>query len=287
MAWFAIPHLGQAFNAVTPLAHSWTLDWTQFVSIVVALSGIEAIANTTGVMRLDPGSTITKPSVVKTSTPAIIAVMFEVSIFTALFGLAVTALPGLVITGDEVSAPGYPNVRDSMLRYMGQVFATDFFGADIGYIFGYIVSLVFGILLISTVNTAIVALNSLLFVMSLDGQLPKTFQKINKYGVPNIPLWIATIMPIVVLVFVNDMIGLANLYAVGFVGAIATNLGSTSTDRKLNLTTYESGLMFITFLILTAIELTLFAEKVEARTFVVSVLALGLLLRSLVLEKRT
>ena len=31
--------------------------WTQFVGVILALSGVEAVANITGVMKLDPGST--------------------------------------------------------------------------------------------------------------------------------------------------------------------------------------------------------------------------------------
>ena len=41
--------------------------------------------------------------------------------------------------------------------------------------------------------------------------------------------------------------GLADLYAVGVVGAIATNLGATATDRKLSIKTWERFLMFATF----------------------------------------
>ena len=35
--------------------------WTQFVGVILALSGVEAIANMTGVMKLDPGSTAEQP----------------------------------------------------------------------------------------------------------------------------------------------------------------------------------------------------------------------------------
>lgn len=286
LASLSISYLPIAIHNVTPLEASLRKDWTEFVSVIVALSGIEAIANTTGVMKLDPGSTSAKPSVIKTATPAIIAVMLEVSIFTALFGLAVNALPGLTIIGDTVSAPGYPNVRDSMLRYMGEVFTTGLLGVSGAKIFGFIISIAFGILLLSAVNTAISALTSLLFVMSLDSQLPKAFQKINQFGVPKLPLLIAGFLPAFLLLYVDNMIALANLYAVGFVGAIATNLGSTSTDSRSPLNTYERHLMLVTFFILAAVEITLFIEKPDARAFVITVMALGLLLRALVIERR-
>jgi len=279
-------HLEMAIEKVQPLHGGFEMNWGFFVSIIVALSGIEAIANSTGVMQLDPGSTSAKPSVAKTSTPAILMVMFEVWFFTTLFGLAMNALPNLVTDGVEVSAPGYPNVRDAMLRYMAEVFGTNLVGPHLGHLFGIVVSITFCVLLLSAVNTAIVALVSLIFVMSRDRQLPRSFQKLNSFGVPKIPLIVATIAPIVVLIFVDDVVGLANLYAVGFVGAIATNLASTSTDYALDIRKRERYIMFASFLIMAAIEISLFIYKPEARAFVISILAIGLLLRGLVLEQR-
>ena len=79
--------------------------------------------------------------------------------------------------------------------------------------------------------------------------------------------------------------GLAELYAVGVVGAIATNLGACSTDRKLELRTWERSLMFVTFLIMALIEFSLFADKPAARVFAVTVLAIGLVMRSLAREQ--
>lgn len=279
-------YLEPAIQAVQPLQGGFWENWKAFASIIVALSGIEAIANTTGVMKLDPGSTEKKPSVVRTSTPAILTVMFEVCFFTTLFGLAMHALPGLMIHGSEVDAPNYPNVRDSMLRYMGQTFGSSMMGPHIGQIFGYIISIAFCALLLSAVNTAMVALISLMYIMSRDGELPSIFQKLNSYGVPKVPLLIATAVPLILLYSVNSVAGLANLYAVGFVGAIATNLGSTSTDWKLDLGRRERVVMFGTFLIMAAIEITLFVDKPDARNFVIAILASGLLLRGLVLEQR-
>ena len=84
---FCIPHLGQAIHNLKPLAGGFFGNWNGFVGIVLALSGVEAIANATSVMKLDPGSTDDHPTVSKTSTPAILWVMAEVCIFTALLGL--------------------------------------------------------------------------------------------------------------------------------------------------------------------------------------------------------
>src|SRR6188768_3789435 len=101
-----LPHLGQAFAHVQPLHGTFTQNWAGFVGIVLALSGVEAIANATGVMKLDPGSTDKRPSVRRTSTPALLWVMLEVCIFTALLGLAMHALGGLQTANGDVNAPG-------------------------------------------------------------------------------------------------------------------------------------------------------------------------------------
>ena len=70
---------------------------------------------------------------------------------------------------------------------------------------------------------------------------------------------------------------------VGFAQA-ATNLGATSTDKKVGLVGWERSLMFCTFLIMLAIEISLFIDKPGARVFAVSILAIGLILRGLVAE---
>jgi hypothetical protein len=77
---FSIPHIGEAFTHVQPLHGSLGKNWAGFVGIVLALSGVEAIANATGVMKLDPGVTEAAPSVSKTSTPAILWVMIGESL---------------------------------------------------------------------------------------------------------------------------------------------------------------------------------------------------------------
>ena len=164
----SLPHLGQAFAHVQPLHGTFTQNWAGFVGIVLALSGVEAIANATGVMKLDPGSTDERPSVVKTSTPAILIVMIEVCVFTALLGLVMNALNGLQIVNGDVNAPGAEGVRDYMLRYMSQVFVGGTFGPALGHAFGFIVSIVFALLLLSAVNTAIVDLIMVQFLMARD-----------------------------------------------------------------------------------------------------------------------
>ena len=283
---FSLPHMNEAFGHLQPLHGSFEHNWAGFVGIVLALSGVEAIANATGVMKLDPGSTEDRPSVVKTSTPAILVVMIEVCVFTALLGLAMHALGGLQIVNGDVNAPGAEGVRDYMLRYMGQIFVGGALGAPFGHIFAVIVSIVFALLLLSAVNTAIVDLIAIQFLMSRDRELPNIFQRLNKWGVPNAGMLLATIVPMALVLMVKDMAGLADLYAVGVVGAIATNLGATSTDRKLSIKRWERTLMFGTFIVMAAIEISLLIDKPNARYFAVTILAVGLILRGLVQERR-
>jgi len=260
-------------------------NWNGFVGIVLALSGVEAIANATSVMKLDPGSTDDHPTVSKTSTPAILWVMAEVCLFTALLGLGMHALNGLQIHNGDVDAPGNPGVRDYMLRYMAEVFFAGPFGSLAGQVAGWIVSGVFGFLLLSAVNTAIVDLIAISFLMSRDRELPEPFEKLNRFGVPNLGLIVATVIPALLVVAVQDVAGLADLYAVGVVGAIATNLGATSTDKKLDLRLWERTLMFCTFIIMATIELSLFVDKPNARLFAATILVFGLILRGLVTER--
>jgi amino acid transporter len=289
LAIFSIKHLPDAVHNLQPLTGGFAKNWKGFVGVVLALSGVEAIANSTGVMKLNPGCSDSNPNVSKTSTPAILWVMLEVCLFTALLSLAVHALPNLTIdatdpNNPDVNAPGATGVRDYMLRYLGQVFVGGALGPMAGHITGWLVSLVFGLLLLSAVNTAIVDLIAISFLMSRDGELPPRFQKLNQFGVPNLGLIVATSIPIILVLIVKDMSGLADLYAVGVVGAIATNLGASSTDRKLGLGPWERTLMFFTFLIMLAIELSLLVEKPSARIFASTVLLFGLFLRGLAAE---
>ncbi len=283
---FSLPHLGSAIGHLQPLQGGFWPNWGGFVGIVLALSGVEAIANATGVMRLDPGSTDAQPSVRKTSTPALLWVMIEVCIFTALLGLAMHALVGLQIANGDVNAPGAEGVRDYMLRYMGEVFVGGALGPAIGHAFGFAVSITFGLLLLSAVNTAIVDLITIQFLMARDRELPPIFQRLNKWGVPSAGMLLATVVPMLLVLLVKDMVGLADLYAVGVVGAIATNLGATATDWKLPIKTWERTLLFGTFIVMAAIEISLLIDKPNARYFAVTILAAGLILRGLVHERR-
>jgi amino acid transporter/nucleotide-binding universal stress UspA family protein len=286
LALFSLPYLGTAVGHLQPLHGTFGQNWAGFVGIVLALSGVEAIANATGVMKLNRGSTDANPAVTKTSTPALLIVMIEVCVFTALLGLAMNALSGLQVVNGDVNAPGAEGVRDYMLRYMGEVFVGGALGPALGHLFGVIISVVFGLLLFSAVNTSIVALINIQFLLARDREIPKVFQRLNKWGVPTVAMVAATVVPMLLVVFVKDIAGLAELYAVGVVGAIATNLGATATDRTRPIKPWERAFMFFTFLVMAAIELSLLIDKPNARYFVITVLLVGLILRGLVQERR-
>ena len=122
-----------------------------------------------------------------------------------------------------------------MLKYMGQVFVGGALGPWAGHIFGVAVAVVFALLLLSAVNTAIGGLITVQFLMARDGEMPPVFKQLNSYGVPQVGTIIATLIPAALVLLVSDVSGLADLYAVGVVGAIACNLGATSTDKTIPL----------------------------------------------------
>jgi amino acid transporter len=260
-----VPHLGQ-FHPVAPSGGIWS-NWTNFVDMILALSGVEVAASNTGVMKLDPDSTPDKPNVHLTARRAIIVVMIDVVLGTALLSVLAICLPD--------AATHHPN---DMLRYMGDLFYGRGFGVVVGWVVGF--------LLISAVNTAITGMVALLYVMAHDGELPDTFTQLNRFGVPWVGLITATILPVVVLDIDDSVEGLASLYAIGVVGAIAINLGSCGFAKSLVLKAYERITMRGTFFVLAAIWLTIAWSKKPALLFVVIVLGVGLALRELTVRHR-
>src|SRR3989442_1254800 len=251
--------------------------WVQFVGVILALSGAESIANLTGVMKLDPGSTMEHPSVARESTKAIVPVAIEVVLGTALLGWAMLSLPSVLgktlhLTDKGAIAAVLGQRSEDMLRFIGEQFATATFSPAVGQIFGWIVGIVFCLLLLSAANTAIVAMIGLLYMMSRDREMPRQFRRLNRHGVPIWPLFIATGLPVVVLLFAANFTALAGLYAIGVVGAITVNVGSCTFNRTVGFTWYDHVLFGITFVILAFVELTLAHTKLDALQFVLAVL---------------
>jgi amino acid transporter len=167
-----------------------------------------------------------------------------------------------------------------MLRFIGEQFATATFSPAVGNFFGWIVGIVFFLLLLSAANTAIVAMIGLLYMMSRDREMPRQFRRLNRHGVPIYPLLIALGLPTVVLLLVANFTALAGLYAIGVVGAITVNVGSCTFNRTVGFTWYDRVLFGVTFCILFVVELTLAHTKQDALFFVVVVLGAGLALRA-------
>lgn len=283
---FSVPHLGEAARNIQPVSGGLPHSWAIFVGLMLTLSGIETVANMTGVMEMDTrgkGEPTINPTVQKTIWPVVI----EVCVFTALFALAMHALPGLthnpplgqpadgverhVLAPDAAISknPQHKQLEATMLSYMGEVF--------VGPWFGRIVSIVFGALLLSAANTAIVGTVSVLFVMARDKELPWTFASLNRFGVPWLPLLVAWIVPILVLDAVSDLEGLAALYAIGVVGAITIFLGSSGGNRKLGMRHWERWLLIGSSALLGCVWLTIAYTKPHALFFALLVVGIGLL----------
>jgi amino acid transporter/nucleotide-binding universal stress UspA family protein len=270
---WAAPHL--TLTHLEPSHQGFSKNWTAFVGVILALSGVEAIANLTGVMKLDDGASNDAPRVGRTATKAIWPVAIEVVLGTALLGWAMLSLP-------ESFAPQIRERYEDMLSYLAEQYGTMAHGAVFGKYFGIAVGAIVGLLLLSAVNTAVAALIGLMYLLARDGEMPPTFTRLNRHGVPWIPLGIAVALPIVVVLFANDLQSLADLYAIGVVGAIAVNLGSCVTNKELKLKWWERSIMALTFLILFAVELSIAKTKPNALFFGVCVLGLGLGLRGYV-----
>jgi amino acid transporter len=102
------PHLNTLY--LEPPHENLRHTWVAFVGVILALSGVEAIANITGVMKPDPDSTPERPKVTRTATKAIVPVAIEVVVGTALLGWAMLSLPRNLL-------PQLASHKEDMLRF--------------------------------------------------------------------------------------------------------------------------------------------------------------------------
>jgi len=303
---FSIPHLAAGWAQIHKPVGPVPYQWNNLVAVVLALSGVEAIANMTGIMV---------PPVTKTSKKAIIPVLLEVVIFNAILAVAMNALPNLGaapadiynhvdeiktkytdwqtnpaaqteiaeqaklanITPDTVLHRStelkdrQERVTDVVLRVMAEEYVHPYFGMICG--------VVFGLLLLSAVNTAVADMVSIQYVMSRDTELPHFLTKLNVFGVPWYALIAAVGLPVIILTIFQDLNTLADLYAIGVVGAIAINLGSCCINHDMPLKKYERLGMGFLAVVMTCIELTLIWDKPSARIFALFVVVSGLTMR--------
>lgn len=263
IALFAGPSLDEAhIGAVhtSPLA-----TWGTFTRLILAISGVEAIANMTGIM-VEP--------VAKTAKKSIWPVLLEIVILNLVLTVAMLAMPiakigaggpGVAASADTETST---RVRDTMVRILADHY--------VGPTFAAISAFVFALLLLSAVNTAITGLVSVQYMMAADKELPRGLTNLNRWGMPTIPLWMAAIAPAVVVFIVSDVGALADLYAIGVVGAVALNLGACSTNKRLKMATYERTIMFALAVLMVVVWITIAWEKPNALVFAGTILGMGL-----------
>jgi amino acid transporter len=258
---WAIPSLGQAHVSHpdgTPL--HW---WVQFTSLILAISGVEAIANMTGLM-VEP--------VEKTSAKSIYSVLCEIVILNLVLTVAMLAMP-LDVLGGGNPENAYVAHRDDMLRVIASYY--------VGPAFAAVAAIVFAMLLLSAANTAITDLVSIQFMMARDKELPAPLGLLNTWGMPVLPLILATLFPVAILFAISDVEQLADLYAIGVVGAVAINLGSCATNFQVELTRVQRIGMGLIALVMTGIWITIAIEKPHALIFATCILIVGLTARYL------
>jgi amino acid transporter len=227
--------------------------WIAFVSIVLALSGVEAIANLTGVMD--------RP-VSKTASKAIWVVATEVAVFNILLAICMLSI--------------YPINRDRHLEDMAAYLTGSYVGA-----WGELaVRIVGGMLLLSAGNTAIAGMTSIQYLMARDGELPTSMVRVNRFGVPAIPAIIAAAVPILVLAVSHNLDQLAALYAIGVIGAVAINISLCVFHPRLRRLKRKIPMAILGVILLT-IWVTLAYVKRDALIFVTIVMAVGLTARQL------
>lgn len=275
--------------------------WENLVRVILALSGLEAVANMTGLM---------KQPVAKTSRRTIFPVLIEVVILNLIFGLAINALPDLKpvdmphyvmyekgqnTLGPEGTAQAFKpdqiphevkEYRDTAMRQLATHSATQITGdVRTGQIFGVVTGIIFGLLLLSAVNTAIMAMVSVKYSMSSDAELPGVFRKLNYSGVPWVGLIVACILPAGLLMISSDAKFLAELYAIGVVGAIAINVLSCAYNRELEIKRWERMGMWVLGIFMALVFLTIVYAKVNAAIFAAVMVGAVLTARFLVHQR--
>lgn len=248
----AAPHLAEA-TLVAPRAPLHE-HWTRLVHIVLALSGVEAVANMTGIMVHPVGAT---------SRKTIWPVAVEVVLLNLVFAVAMNAVP----VPEHVLAER----QEDMLRALAEHY--------VGPGFARVASVAFALLLLSAASTAITGMLGVQFSMARDGEVPRGLARLNRFGVPQRALLVATAAPLLVLLVQDDLAGLASLYAVGVVGAIALNCFATARARKPQVRTLERVALFGVAGVMGTAWVTICVEKPDALVFAGVVVGTGLLAR--------
>lgn len=273
LAAFTIEHLPEGWQVFRTTEHSIpiTEKWTNFVAVVLALSGVESIANMTGIM-VQP--------IKRTAQLAIWPVIVEVVVLNIILVVIVCSLPGLSelgVDGIIADKPAAERTHEELAvkEHVLEVVAETY----VGPAFAAVAAIVFGLLLLSASNTAIAGMISIQYVMSRNRELPKQFGTLNVYGVPWYALIGAVALPTVVTLIAPDLETLASLYAIGVVGAIVINLGSCAYNRRLAIKQWERILMWALGGLLGVVWITIAWVNTPALAFITFMLVAGLTLR--------
>ncbi|HPO93684.1 MAG TPA: amino acid permease [Phycisphaerales bacterium] len=284
IALLCVPYLGKGLAATSwefQAQQSTWHQWESLVRIILALSGVEAVANMTGLM---------KEPVPRTAKKTIWPVLAEVVVLNIVFGIALTALPAITnvhepwahsygdlpggLPADPAQAEQVKLYRDTAMKELAITASQNAFGHHAGWYFGKITAVVFGLLLISAVNTAIMAKVSVMFSMAHDKELPGQLTKLNYSGVPMWGLVVACALPIGLLLVVGpDVPALAELYAIGVVGAIMISLLSCAVNKSLPLRKWERGGMWALGVFMMLVEATIIVAKPRAAVFAAFMIA--------------
>ncbi|CAN5810915.1 hypothetical protein BH11PLA1_BH11PLA1_16700 [soil metagenome] len=251
------------WGAVPPLDR-----WVHFTGIILALSGVEAVANMTGIMKEPVG---------RTSKKTIWPVLTEVVTLNLVFSLALLGVLAAAKSGAiENFAFSDEQVKATAVKVVAIESGKHWLGAQAGFVLGKAAAVIFALLLVSAANTVIVGMVSVCYSMSRDGELPKKLTRLNYSGVPATPLIIACIAPVAVLLISTDLENLSHLYAIGVCGAIALNVMCCALNRRIVFTTAQRAGMWTIGVIMTAIWLTIAATKPQALLFAATLVALVL-----------
>ncbi len=277
--------------------------WESLVRIVLALSGVEAVASMTGLM---------KTPVEKTTKRTIWPVLIEVVVLNAVFCVALNALPArqsttvadyvryeerMGLSSDLTLPPGatadqaaafevekarteeVKDYRQTAVKVLAEHAGTRMLGEQGGRALAIASGIVFGLLLLSAVNTAIMAMVSVCYALAQDDELPSSLRRLNYSGVPWVGLLVACGLPAGVLLFVHDDKALGELYAIGVVGAIAINMTCCAMNASLPIKRWERVGLWTLAAVMTGTFLTIVVAKPHATIFAGSVVAAVLIAR--------
>jgi nucleotide-binding universal stress UspA family protein len=259
IALFTVPALTGAIVVAPsgPMSDSWS----NFAAIVLAISGVEAIANMTGIMVLPVERTVRR---------SIWPVVAEIVCLNLVLTLAMQAIP-LAVLGNGDPSQAFVTHRDDMLDVIARHY--------VGPAFAGFASIVFAVLLLSAVNTAVSNLVSIQYRMAHDRELPAPILSLNRWGMPPAALALAVAVPVVTVLLSPDTVTLARLYALSVSSMIALNLAVCALKKNLDLPSWQRAGLLGLAVLLALIAGTVGYENPTASLFVLLIVGAGFFAR--------